>query len=569
MPTTISKKLPSSSWVKFIISAGSSESPRHYQRLAIALLFLFTIVAIISMNVGLVPINAIPWDVLLILDGGWRIFDGQIPHVDYYNPIGLLTYLLTAIGMNVGQPSASSVAYGNTLLFVILIPWAWFITRSRLSAIDSFLVVVFLGFLLIAPRALGFNSESTTYAMLYNRQGFVLFSMLALELFVAPRASVRHKFLLSGLSCGLLLGLIFFCKVSYFIIALFAVFIQPFLFGYSSAWLLGSIAGFALSYLAIQVGFHFDFSLSSYLADIQLAGKAQSLANRGLKLKEAISLNWLYICLTFVPLLLTSYQLFSRKPPKAEAIAKIKIWAIAIFIVSSGVVLCSANAQEGKDIPLFFIAGVIILAHLQQELQNSERSRPHLWGINYLLGLAIVIPILGGTILVKDVHSFVYAANWHQTKLPSIEQSDRFQSTTLQDFVIPKSTETVTVYWKSKDVIPNLNEGINLLKKHVKKDSKVLSMTYTNPFPLSLKLPAPKGTALWWDKDYSFTEKYYPDPEKVFQDTDIVMIPKLSDRDPGCCVDTHNLMKKLYQGYLQKNFRERESSPIWTLLERR
>jgi hypothetical protein len=39
------------------------------------------------------------WDVFILLDGGYRIVDGQVPDGDFANPIGPLVYIFVSLGV--------------------------------------------------------------------------------------------------------------------------------------------------------------------------------------------------------------------------------------------------------------------------------------------------------------------------------------------------------------------------------------------------------------------------------------------------------------------------------------
>lgn len=550
-----------------IIKVSTTESEESYKFFSIVLVVIFTSVSLILLSTGASHINAIPWDVLLLLDAGWRILNGQIPHTDYYNPIGPLTYLLTALGMKVAQPSVSSIVYGNLLLFIVLTPWTWLIVRSRFSAAIAFLSVLFIGFLLIAPRALGFDVRDTTYAMLYNRQGFALLSILLVELFVCVRASVRPKFFLSGLTSGLLLALLLFCKINYFGIGAVAVLIHIVLIRCSLMWFIAFVSGFIFICIGMQA--FFNISLPSYISDISLASHAQSISGRWTMLKQSFQLNMSYIYLIFLPLLFSLINLSKNKARKDSFWQNIKVWMITSFVIASGLLICAGNSQNGQDIPLLFIAGVIVLEYLRRELKVCDPSRSDLSETNYLLAVLIIIPFLYGSILLKDMESVAYSVAWHKVKLPYVADSQRFQSASLYSFVIPEKSNAITVYWKAKEVPDKINDGLTLLRRNLSNNSRIFSMSYVNPFPFSLQLPSPKGAALWWDINLSFNKEFFPQAETIFKDTDLVMIPKISSQDPGCCIDTVGLMKELYGDYLKTHFIEKDHSEVWTLLAKR
>src|SRR6185436_20880212 len=41
------------------------------------------------------------WDQLFNLEGAWQIEQGQIPHVDFHEPLGMLGFTLTSFGFHV------------------------------------------------------------------------------------------------------------------------------------------------------------------------------------------------------------------------------------------------------------------------------------------------------------------------------------------------------------------------------------------------------------------------------------------------------------------------------------
>jgi hypothetical protein len=282
-------------------------------------------------------------------------------------------------------------------------------------------------------------------------------------------------------------------------------------------------------------------------------------------LTSTLENNITYVYITLIPLLLTW---LSSSKNQAKIFETIKISMIICFIILSGLMICGGNAQWGQDIPLFFTSGIILLEYLRRKLLISEWSIDNVSTVRYLTGL-LLIPFLCGNILIKDIGSLIYSTAWHTIKLPSITESQRFQSQTLQDFVIPESSSVITAFGKVTDVTPRINDGLLLIRRHMSNDSRVFSMTHVNPFPFALKLPSPKGNALWWDANFSFNKEVFPQPETVFQDTTIVMIPKFASRNEGCCFETVDLMKELYGNYLKSNFIEKDSSEFWTLLIKR
>jgi hypothetical protein len=98
--------------------------------LAISTIY-FAVVAIILLAIG--PSTIInPCDVFTLLDGAWRIHSNQIPHTDFYNPIGVLPYAISAWLMDLGYVSLSAVSIGIVIFLVSTSLWCTIAAYSRL-----------------------------------------------------------------------------------------------------------------------------------------------------------------------------------------------------------------------------------------------------------------------------------------------------------------------------------------------------------------------------------------------------------------------------------------------------
>ncbi len=325
------------------------ESPKGYRRAFVALVGVTGVLALALVHFGAAPIKA-PWDMHVLLDGGWRILNGQIPNVDYYDPIGPVTYALIALGMKLGHPSTSAIAYGNVLFGLGLMPWAWVIARSRLSAVSALIFALFVVTLVTAPRPLGYPMFKTTYAMIYNRQGYALLSMLLLGLFIPVRDQVRRHYLFAGASSGILLALMLFCKMSFFVMdGSIGNSFGPLL--HRMKWIIGFGGGLLLSIAAIQV--FLGTTLASYLSDINLAAHVQSSSHRVGLLIAGVKNNLVNIYLVFILLLFTAV---SDRGTRSGIRETIRIWVIISFIVGFGLAVSAGNAAQGGGVedPLFF-----------------------------------------------------------------------------------------------------------------------------------------------------------------------------------------------------------------------
>lgn len=549
-------------WVKMCQFSGASPS---YRFLGCVLGVVFVAASFLMIWLGAGPITG-PWDVVSLLNACWRISNGQIPHIDFHNPIGPFTYLPIVAGMKITGPSTSAIAYGSVVIVLVLIPWAWGIASSRLQPFGAFIFSLFCGFLLISPRPLGFAIRDTTYAMIYNREGYVLLSMFLLGHFLLTRKSEGDRSMLSGLSIGFLFGLIFYCKITYFAAALGSALLGIMLSRRSGLWFVGAsggtLAACALFYLCVHV------SPVAYLKDVITAGQSQLPAMRLHLLEEAVVTNSVLIYLTAVMLCLCTYVNYSSYKP---ARFSVRLWLVAVWIIGIALFIDGGNAAQGRggDDPLFFVAGMIVFELFRR--QNCEQMDIRKSGARLLyIGTTLIgLPLFCGSILVADIASFSYSAVWNLVRRPSFDVSRRIDSKPLGDLLVPASAQRLSSYWPANQFPLRINEGIGLLRKHLSEKDKVTTFGFTDPFSFACGLQPPSGGDQWWDINMDFSLSRHPSPEQFLGEVSLVMIPRRVPGIQGWNFDTDDAMLQIYGNYLQNNFVQIDSSESWTLYRRR
>lgn len=206
----------------------------------------------------------------------------------------------------------------------------------------------------------------------------------------------------------------------------------------------------------------------------------------------------------------------------------------ALVVIPLALVTFSHSAPAGLAKPLFLGAAVLLLA--------------------------IVAPIAG-----KDILGIGQAV---EQRIAAVESpaSQRIASEHLRDFVVPPDTTWQTAYRTANSVPTMLNDGIDLLHRHIAPGDKVAAVALTNPFSFALDLP-PAGGVLWWDLDISFSSASHPDPDLAFGDARWIMVPRMISGQ-GCCQATVSAMLDMYGPYLQQHFTEVERTGDWILLSR-
>jgi hypothetical protein len=187
--------------------------------------------------------KAMTQDLLFNLSGAWHVYAGHLPHVDFHDPSGRLSFLLTALGFVLLGPGPFAFLVNAAIMTAALFAAAWLVAARRLPLLPAILFVLFTSLLALMPANVGDRPEHYTFAMSYNRYGWSAYSILALILFVPPRSS-EARLPIDIAVAGALLVLLFHLKITYFAAGLatvgFAVLLHPHVRRHWRAWLVVS-----------------------------------------------------------------------------------------------------------------------------------------------------------------------------------------------------------------------------------------------------------------------------------------------------------------------------------------
>lgn len=160
------------------------------------------------------PIGPMYWDVFIYYDAANRIFDGQVPIIDFFTPVGPLGYYLFA-GWLAIFPNGQPVLLAHWSLLAVTAPLmglvVWHVDRrSRATAFA--LLIPFLIFALLPFNTREFYPFPGSDAFgIYNRQ-----ACQVLYILVAALVFVRERRLLTGLIVATMTAL-FFLKITGFV----------------------------------------------------------------------------------------------------------------------------------------------------------------------------------------------------------------------------------------------------------------------------------------------------------------------------------------------------------------
>src|SRR3990172_6954335 len=159
-------------------------------------------------------------DFFFLLDNGWRVVNGQRPHIDFASPWGPVTFLVSGLGLVLSGYTVDGVGYGSAMVGLLIGVWCFRLGRDRLEPIPRVLISLYLVVLVVAPYSLCWGIFHTSHAMVYNRYGYALLGLVMLESFETVGTQRREKEEgIGGLSTGVAVALALFLKISYFFVA--------------------------------------------------------------------------------------------------------------------------------------------------------------------------------------------------------------------------------------------------------------------------------------------------------------------------------------------------------------
>ena len=546
-----------------IASKLAVDSPKSH-RLAVAILAILTLELAFAIASAHCPrLNSMVWDVFTLLDGGYRVLLGQRPHVDFYSPLGAFFLLVLAGGIKVGG-FASAFALVHAVLLIALVAWTWALLRSRTSAILAGVIPFWVGVLAVAPRSLGFPPPMITYSMQYNRWGWALLSIACIELFLPRRDGTVH--IGSGISTGLVAGLLLFLKPNYFAAIALAILVRLFVSKLDWKWATGLVGGF----LAVgAAGFwYLRFQFGAYLSDLHLLASVQTLRVRVVSILRLSAANlpdlWFLGCAILIAVL--SARRAGRSPRRLLQLA-----VPPVALAALGITTCSANYQI-LQIPLIYLA-VFLLVEQVRRIGGS-------WGTTAFL----MVFLLGAGATAKpffdDITTLLAAGAPEATDPAPPDWPSKLAAAALSDLRIEASQQDTpteitrgglragATEWREEagEAYPYVlwfNAGVSLLQDRVSAHPRVLVMDLSNPFSLALGLSPAWGDALFWHYERDFNLIHFPDASRVFGTVTDVMVPKAPIQRR-----TTTALRRIYAPVLARDFHIAAENDLWIRYER-
>jgi hypothetical protein len=506
--------------------------------------------------IGAVPTTINGHDIFVPLEVGWRLMNGQRPHVDFTSAYGPVLFLVSAMGLTISNHSVNGIGYGNAMFALVVGSWAFIVGKNRLSPVWRTMLSLFLAALVCAPYSLGRSPVESSHAMVYNRYGYALIGLILLECFTAVRGRAAGKpdEWIGGISTGTALGLALFLKASYFLVAVVLVGVLALsLWRVGRERILGIVLGFSFVSLCILAYLRFD--VAAMLRDLRMAAGARA-GKLSLAVPVLNTLNHVSVLLGVALFTIAAVLYLGNRSGQWRGL---KLPLIAAFIFAADIGLMSSNAQL-DGFPVCAVFAILVL----NQLTETQGTIPAVEVSRFRSNYAAVL-FLGALLFVPqftlDLAGLTYGF-WKKARPSTPAAVLRFTSPNLQPLLLYDNGSSRS---EGHLFTASVNDGVALLDRETRPNETILTMDMTNPFPYAMERQPARGGIVAPAYHYSIDDKHRPSDDWYFGNADIVMVPKEPALDDYYYVDFY----KSYEPGLKQRYMLAAESHWWWMYRRK
>ena len=493
--------------------------------------------------------NDMTWDFVYNLSGAWHLWNGQVEHVDFHDPLGLLSFLPTLAGFELVGLTPDAFLVGACLVALVAFVSAILAAMRRLPLVPAVLFVVFVCLLALRPANVGESLTSYTFAMSYNRYGWSLLAVLTLILFLPPRDG-RRLDLLDTAVAGLLLVTFFYLKITYFaagiaLVALAAI-VSP------HVRRRPAVPAIMVALILLNAVAPWNHA---YLADILDAVRAGAIRS-----KLTFHVNNFFTngegSAAYVAAVLFSAWLCWRGLASIRLpIAVAGILAVALFVLSQN--------HQTHGLPAAIVIAFLLYDHLSRRGDALASAAPVLMIFPLFVVSASAVSIWAYHTRAEDSSDLQIVARTNLEGLAvPIDRSgllDAFASGKPSHALLNWSRALQPhVELTATEYVDTIMEAADLLADGKRRPGGIVVLDQVNPFPFMLGWVPPRGGNLW-----SATGAPLRPASEVFADADYVLIPKFSTDAAWT-----ERAARAYTDHLSKHYPKVEDTRSWSLLSR-
>jgi hypothetical protein len=467
--------------------------------------------AVVMMNFAtssVTPVTAFPWDDLFLFDGIWRVAQGQIAGVDFYNPLGFGPFHLAAVFWRALGPNRAALPFAIAVINAAITLCASTIVtrRPHLNGPPGLLICVVIALEASAPSVYGWSFWAIGTAAFYNRLTTAALAVLLLQWFTAPEQPDRKTRAMEVALAACLLNILFLVKISAlglgFGIILAALLVR-------SDWRSMLLTQLVPGALLLAVFIAADFACSgvpprAVLGLYQRAAEVRASLASFDALPRALA-GWM----TFVGLAILAIQTV------ALALDGVSRWRLFVLIgcyLLFQTALNVSNTQPGTAFLAPACAAVLWQWHRARGTRAARRDLGD--------GAARIVACLVG---VPDALAVVFAAcltalSAAHVVVPVVISGEAGLALPVtQDF---RGGDQTTQHAEA------VNQGLRDLRQLGLERRKIASLDYDNPFPAMLAAPSPRRVDVVLAPGYMERGDKPFDPDEIVGDACVLMVPR-------------------------------------------
>ena len=467
-------------------------------------LTLISIAALAAIAATSMPLPSLvcAQDVGVMLDAGWRNYQGQRCHVDYISPLGPLFAMLPGICFKIYGPVYESLKFLPISVTAICTLWMLGLSRTALPKILALLGSSAVGLFAGGLFHPGFEYRALTFAVFYNRVGYGLLCIVALAALL-PRNTGEQRFLIfRDASLATALCFLLFLKINFFAAGCLFALCSILLYkrgGWEWVSLLAS-AAIVISVFGGAIGFRFDLMTADLcLAMFSREGSSANLFFYPLRNFVANADYFVVVVLMMAIVILAAIQ---DRNCSRNYFASLAVLLVAVT-VGFGLTLMQSHG-DGRCFPTVVSGSMALVAW-----NSLSKKRNDLIQSTLCVGTAVVAALV----------SWPHLAAYQFLKSIRVDQfSGVFEGAALRSWKVAPFNS-----W-GENFIPMVNEGMALIREKAGTNATVQYIDMANNFSFGLGMRSPKGSMLWWDDRSTYSRKAHPD-QTVFADTDCLLLP--------------------------------------------
>ena len=166
-------------------------------------------------------ITAHEGDLLHMLDATLRMADGELPHLDFMTPIGILGFAPVAAMLSLGFPVGRATLLADASMLALMIPAIWWLATTRLSRGQAYYFGAVMVLTMIAV-IYGNGSSAISLSMYYNRWGWSLTFLILVAVLFSPKRQFGESWV-TPMIIGLCMAALAMLKMTFFVPLLLAV----------------------------------------------------------------------------------------------------------------------------------------------------------------------------------------------------------------------------------------------------------------------------------------------------------------------------------------------------------